>query len=50
MKQEELSLQDPFELSLSDHEQLLDENKRREDIEHMIIFYGGLLERIYNEN
>ena len=31
-KQEELSLQDPFELSLSDHESILDENKLRDNI------------------
>ena len=43
-KQEELSSQDPFELSLSDHESILDERKRRNDIEHQIILDKGLLE------
>ena len=44
MKQEELSLQDPFEFSLSDHESILDENKKREYIEHKIILYEEILE------
>ena len=43
-KQEELSSQDPFELLLSDHESILDERKRRNDIEHQIILDKGLLE------
>ena len=37
MKKEELSLYEPFGLSLSDNESVLDENKRRSDIEHKII-------------
>ena len=37
MTHEELSLRETFELSLSDHELILDERKVREDIENNII-------------
>ena len=43
MKQEELSLQEPFELSLSNPESILGGNKIWEYIEHEIVFDEGLL-------
>ena len=37
-------------MSLHDHELILDENKRREEIEHNIVIDEEILEMIYEDN